>query len=356
MVFGNPEYWQEMVRQVVSTRQMTVVEVRSGTRVGRIRVRMVPEMDGGGEVQSVLLMATDVNALHAAEQQAAERQGLIEAVFNATSQAVLAIDGEGRIQLANEVVAQRFGYVMEELMGAPFAMLVPGYLPGERGELLRDEELLARHRDGTEFPVRCRLNHFESAGGVMSVAVVTDITKQREQERQLREAAEEIRALGISLLTAEADMARAVARELHDDITQRLALLSMEIGREAQEQASGRMGEVLRGYQGRLIDISTGLRRISHQMHPAILEHFGLSAAIESLCEEFGGQGVASMEFHAAGVPEGVDRNIALCLYRVCQECLRNIEKHAEADSVVVLLEGREGWLRLTVADPGKGV
>lgn len=344
----NPEYWIGLIREVVKTRQMVVVEVGTGPRVANLRVRLAPEMGADGSVQSVLLIATDLGALHAAEQEAKDRQALIAAVFEASSQALLAVDGEGRIQLANRVVTEMFGYPMEELLGAPLAMLLPGYEGAA-------EEIAGRNRDGTGFPVTCRMNRFGSARGEMSVAVVSDVTRQKQQEQQLREAAESIRALGLSLLTAEEDTARAVARELHDDITQRLALLAMEIGHQAKDSASGRLAGVLEGYQERLIEISMGLRRISHQMHPAILEQFGLSAAIESLCEEFEGQMKVTVRFAAEGVPEQLDRNLALCLYRVCQECLRNVEKHAEAERVEVVLTGGEGWLRLLVEDNGKG-
>ena len=338
---------------------MVVTEVRSKTRLGNLRVRMVPEVDAAGAVASVLLIATDLSALYAAEQQATERQSLIQAVFDASSQAVLAIDGDGRIQLANAVVTQIFGYPMEELMGERFAVLLPGYRPDGPAAVSRltprAVELMGRHKNGLEFPVTCRMNQFESARGVLHVAVVTDITVQKRQEEQLREAAEEIRKLGLRLLTAEEEAARALARELHDDITQRLALLSMEMSNRAKDPASGALGPVLQGYQAQLLEISTGVRRISHQMHPAILEHFGLSAAIESLCEEMSARSGVLIRYRGASLPDGVDRNVALCLYRVGQECLRNIEKHAEAECAEVSLTGTEDGLELAVVDSGKG-
>ncbi|MCX6586046.1 MAG: response regulator [Acidobacteria bacterium] len=199
------------------------------------------------------------------------------------------------------------------------------------------------------------MNQFESARGVLHVAVVTDVTVQKRQEQQLREAGEEIRKLGLWLLTAEEEAARALARELHDDITQRLALLSMEMSNRAKDPASGALGPVLRGYQAQLLEISTGVRRISHQMHPAILEHFGLSAAIESLCEEMSARSGVLIRYRGASLPDGVDRNVALCLYRVGQECLRNMEKHAEAECAEVSLTGTEDGLELAVVDSGKG-
>jgi len=359
IVSGDVTYWQAMVKQVVATRQMVVTEVRSKTRLGNLRVRMAPEVKADGVVESVLLIATDLSALYAAEAQATEREALIQAVFDASSQAVLAIDGDGRIQLANAVVTQIFGYAMEELMGERFAMLLPGYRPDEQEAFSRltprAVELTGRHKDGLEFPVTCRMNQFESARGVLHVAVVTDITVQQRQEQQLRDAAEEIRALGVRLLTAEEEAARALARELHDDITQRLALLSMEMSNRTKDPASGALSPVLQGYQARLLEISAGVRRISHQMHPAILEHFGLSAAIESLCEEMSAGGAILVRYRAEGGVDVVDRNAALCLYRVCQECLRNIEKHAGGECAEVLLTGTEGGLELAVVDDGKG-
>jgi hypothetical protein len=90
----------------------------------------------------------------------------------------------------------------------------------------------------------------------------------------------------MALVTADEDAARSIARELHDDITQRLALVSVELGRTvaAEEATAEKVREAACSCQARILEISEGIRRIAHRMHPAILDDFGLSAALEGLC------------------------------------------------------------------------
>lgn len=367
---GEPDFWLSRFRKTVDSKQVETVEVPfSGREQLNLTVRLIPEMDNSGKVQSVLLIATDVTGLRAAESQASERQAIISALFDSAAQAILAVDREGRIQLANRMVSDLFGYEPEELLGKPIEALIAEDLKMKH-EAHREvfmanpiprplglgADLQARKKDGTLFPVEVSLGIVNRPGGILVVAMLADISQRKRQEGKLLESAEKVRQLGVSLLTAEEEAARRIARELHDDVTQRLVYLSLQIGKLVGDPQTGALIPQLRSFWARVMEISDAIRRISHQMHPSILDDLGLPAAIESLClEHTSGTGV-NVHFEARGIlSEEVDRKVASCLYRVCQECLRNIEKHARAEEVSVSLSESGGWLQLEVLDTGVG-
>ncbi len=186
-------------------------------------------------------------------------------------------------------------------------------------------------------------------GRVIWDGVQTDITERKQVE------AERDR-LRVALLTAQEDAARQIARELHDDVAQRLALLSMEIGKTAARRSEAEeLITELRSHQAKVLDISKSIRQISHQMHPAILDDLGLSAALESMCLDLQRVEGTRVHFEARDIPDDLDPALESCLFRVCQESLRNVSKHAKADNVTVVLACAGELLQLEILDFGVG-
>ncbi|MBI4161190.1 MAG: PAS domain S-box protein [Acidobacteria bacterium] len=179
----------------------------------------------------------------------------------------------------------------------------------------------------------------------------------KRSEAALRSSHHILQDLAAKLLTAQEDERRRLARELHDDLTQELAALAIEIGKlEGGTPPSPRR---LRGELGRLRDrlarLSEDVHGISRRLHPSILEDLGLVDAIASECRNLSERERIRVDFEPKDVPERFPLDVSLCLYRVVQEGLRNVVKHSGARSATVSLKSADGHVRLTIRDSGVG-
>ena len=191
-----------------------------------------------------------------------------------------------------------------------------------------------------------------------------DITERRQAEEALRanEAAlrqshAEIEDLAGRLITAQEEERARIARDLHDDISQQLAAISIAMSecRLPELQASAELLDVVTAVQGQTIELVEDIRLLSHDLHPAALKHAGLVDALQSHCCEFAKQQPINVVVEADGDLAISDNTTALCLYRVVQEALRNIAKHANARQVHVTMRRIDEEVQLTVADDGNG-
>jgi len=158
------------------------------------------------------------------------------------------------------------------------------------------------------------------------------------------------------LMTAQDDERRRIARNLHDDLSQQLAHLAIDLGNLATKPSAREFIPDLRPIQLRAAEAAHTVRRISHDLHPSILDDLGLEAACEQFCEDFQQRTGIVTRFASRNVPESLNREIAGSIYHIAQECLRNVAKHAQTESVTVSLGINGGKLRLTVKDEGVGL
>ena len=154
----------------------------------------------------------------------------------------------------------------------------------------------------------------------------------------------------------EAERAR-IARDLHDDIGQRLALLAMgleQLQRSAANPASG-IAESIDAVRRQALDISADVQALSHQLHPSRLQLLGVVPAIRGFCSEVSDRQKVDVDFTHQDVPGTVPPDIAICLFRVLQEALQNAVRHSSAARFSVNLQGTPKDISLTVRDAGRG-
>lgn len=179
----------------------------------------------------------------------------------------------------------------------------------------------------------------------------------RASEAALRMREREYRELAGKLLTAQEEERRRLAREMHDDLSQRLAVLAIDAGKLERQLASsgGQVPEKLREMREGMVKLSADVHAISRALHPSILDDLGLKEAIESECASFSEREGIAVTFEPNDVSVSVPKDVALCIYRITQEGLRNIAKHARADDAHVGLTAVDGTLVLSINDGGTG-
>jgi len=291
-------------------------------------------------------------------------------VVESAPTAMLTIGRDGTIGMANAQVERLFGYGSAELLGRPVAFLVPERL---RSQLSADRDrffaavkgravglergLVGRRKDESEFPIDVRLSPLPTSRGLSVLASVIDLTEHRRADDRLRASELELKRLTGRLLEAQEVERRRVARELHDDVNQGLALLSMEMDMLARTRpaSSAEIADRVLGLSGRVKELSSSVHDLSHQLHPSKLEHMGLVAAVRGLCRELEHSHGLRVSFSHDPDPGEVPQGTALCLYRIVQEALRNVVRHSGTDRAVVELSGTADGVRLRIGDDGSG-
>ena len=172
-------------------------------------------------------------------------------------------------------------------------------------------------------------------------------------ERQRAEEAAQL--LSGRLINAQEEERSRLARELHDDVTQRQALHAIDAGRQEPASPNAAGGEKMLSIRDGLVRLSEDVHDLSHRLHPAILKDLGLSEALKSECRRFSGAGSTRIDVDAQDVPQALPDDVALCLFRIAQESLRNVERHARARQARVSLRCLNGGVQLVIEDDGMG-
>ena len=236
---------------------------------------------------------------------------------------------------------------------------IEAVLAGRRPSFTREYDC---HSPEEERWFLMRVTPLKGAQGV--VISHTDISERVRMARELEEHVlmlgkqrEELESLAGKLIEAQEQERKRIARELHDDFNQRLAALAVEL--ETLERAPiaipepvARQLAVVRGHVGQLSD---DLHDLAYKLHPSLLEHVGLEVAMRDHIGEFTRRTGLPVRFTAREVPRALPLDVATNLFRVAQESLQNVSKHAEATDVTVKLSGSSKGIGVSVRDNGKG-
>jgi PAS domain S-box-containing protein len=205
--------------------------------------------------------------------------------------------------------------------------------------------------DGQIRWIAARGRYYFSADGEPErmLGIATDIT-------ELKLAEEALNNLSGRLIQAQEDERRRIARELHDDFQQRIAVVAIDLENLADEIAwDGAANEKLRELWNSVGELGSDLHTLSHRLHSTTLDTLGLAAALRALCEEFTARHEIDVVFVEQDVPRKIPPEAALCLFRIAQEALQNVRKHSRAKTAEVRLERMGDNVHLSVSDPGVG-
>jgi signal transduction histidine kinase len=187
---------------------------------------------------------------------------------------------------------------------------------------------------------------------LFQTALIIGLIANRATRRTAQSAA---RDLSRRLIRAHEEERARLARELHDDLTQRLARLAIDTGRAERGADAVSPTDTMRSVREGLVRLSEDIHALSYRLHPSVLEDLGLAEALKAECERFSRQEAMPAAVTLKKLPDVVPPETALCLFRVTQEALRNVARHAQAHRVEVSVRALDGGLQLAVLDDGIG-
>jgi len=309
-------------------------------------------------------LVTEITERVHTEQALRLSQGRLAGILDIAEDAIIVAEHDRSITLFNQGAVKLFGYDPNEVLGSRIDLLLPercridhpsfidvfAHDPASARGTAQRCEVFGLKKDGSEFPAEASISKLTVGERTTFTVIVRDITDRLRTERQLQ-------SLTTELMTAQEEERRRIARELHDDINQRLALLTIEMGNMLSDAStmSSPAKERIQSINQRLMRISDDVRRIAYQFHPSILDDLGLMAALKQMADDWsektGIKTVLVQEEPADPLP----RDVASCLYRVAQESLTNIMKHARAARVEIELTSDDQEITLSIYDTGVG-
>ena len=187
--------------------------------------------------------------------------------------------------------------------------------------------------------------------------VLASVLAREQSERELQVSRGNAKQLARKLLTAQEDERRRLAREMHDDITQRLAAAAIACGQIKRDATLSQESKAdVSELSESLIKISKDVHQFSRRLHPSILEELGLLDAIRHECNAVRLQSKIVVTMRFSQIPDHLSKELQLCLYRIVQESLRNIVKHSQATEGEIMLNADAEWVHLSVKDNGQGI
>jgi PAS domain S-box-containing protein len=267
---------------------------------------------------------------------------------------------EGQPLFANPALCSMLGFSEEEMRGKHWVEFSPpedaekdwALFTKLKGGSIDHYQMDKRffRRDGSLIWGRLSISLLKNGGTPLAVAAVEDIT-----ERKL--AQEALSTLSQRLIEVQEEERSRIARELHDDINQRLALLTVTLDGLSKDLSPSPSGpkEVIDGAVKELVDVSTDIQAMSHRLHSSRLEHLGLAKAMARFCRELSNRHRVQIELQTENVPNDLSKEISLCLFRVLQEALQNAIKYSGRTHFQIVLSGQPTEIELTVQDWGKG-
>lgn len=302
----------------------------------------------------------DLHHCQQAQRDLLEAETRFRSVFDAATDGLLVLDDKGRVREANPAACMMLGFPEGRLAGVDVRTLIPAdqihIFDLFRRQLRRSHRVRldarAVSRDGVPFDVEIRGSAYAVAGERRVLAILTDVTERKAAERRLAQ-------LSRTVLRAQETERARVARDLHDELGQIITALRLELGilikrppDSAEETAEG-----IRGITELVEHAATELRRVCQGLRPPLLDDLGLGPAVEQMIARFEEHSdlLVHLDLRLPEPKPAVRPELALCTFRILQEALTNVSRHAQAHDVSVSLSLDGDTLRLSVYDDGRG-
>ncbi|HNP28649.1 MAG: PAS domain S-box protein [Nitrospira sp.] len=334
--------------------------------------------DQHNQISDIVGIARDVTERKKAEASLARLHYQYELLLNSVHDGIFGIDLEGKATLVNPAAAHMLGYTRGELQGkathpifhhhkvdgAPFPVedcII--YQAFRDGKVHHVSEDVFWKKDGTHFWVEYTSNPIRENGSIVgAVATFRDITERKKSEERLKKSHEQLRDLAAHLQTVREEERTLVAREIHDEMGSALTCLKMDLAWMAKRipstdtSVAPQLSSKMRSMSKLLDGMVQLVQKIATELRPAVLDELGLGPAIEWQAKELRSRtGVTcALDIHPESLVVSGDR--ATTIFRILQEILTNVTRHANATRISIQMRRSGGYLELKVADNGRGI
>ena len=331
------------------------------------QMQVLPYRSVRDVIDGVVITFTDVTQLTQAEQVSRDAQIYAQNIVETIREPLLILDADLRIKSANRSFYTSFQVRADSTLNQLVYDLGNKQwdIPELRrllNEVLPQEKSLEDYEVEHEFPnlgkrtmlLNAREVSQQNAGARLILLAIEDITERK--SREFSRTKEELQSLSEKLMKTQEDQLRRIARDLHDDLAQQLSIMEMDLQslRNAPPADSQEVARRLEPIIHRMGALSNEVSALSHQLHPTVLEDLGLEMALRNLVEEF--ERVHHLTVHlSTDLDQPIPPPVATALYRIAQEALRNITKHAPGSQITILASQTPDTMRLLVEDTGPG-
>ena len=273
---------------------------------------------------------------------------------------------EGRFLEVNDAFLRDHGFTREQVIGRTSPELGLWANPEDRRRLIEaierdgmvhEFEYPGQIRDGRVQVTSLSAEVIQVAGETCILAIATDITDRKRAEEEIHRSREELRALAARLQSVREDERTHISREIHDELGQTLTGLKLDLAwlrQRLKDRAD--LTERLQSVVGRIDGTIDAVRRIATELRPSVLDHLGLVAAVEWQAQEFEKLAGVAVRLSVSSATPTINGATATTIFRILQETLTNVARHAEATRVEIALEVGEAAVLLRVADNGRGI
>jgi two-component system sensor kinase len=292
-------------------------------------------------------------------------------IIRSSMEAIISVDDAQRIVLFNPMAETLFGCSARQAIGRPLSDFIPERFRGaheahvrrfgvtgvSERQMGKQRPLFALHTDGREFPIEASISQIEVNGGKLFTVMLRDTTERVRAEAALRRSQEELQHLSDSILATREEERHRIARELHDDLGQRLSALKMDISLLAADLQAARSDKTLidqtQAMQHVIDETIVAVRQISADLRPPLLDELGLVPSIEWMAKNFRQRFGLVVTVHAQEL--AMNERAAISVFRIVQEALNNVVRHADATRVEIAFSQQEDVLELSIQDNGHG-
>jgi PAS domain S-box-containing protein len=349
--------------------QKVLMALRADGEEFPIEASISQHTEDGKKLFTVILR--DITERVRADSLLARSEARLRGILDSAMDAIITIDESQHIVIFNAAAEAMFGCPKEEALGAPLLWFIPERFRGVHADHVRNfgetgtasrrmgalRIVTGVRRNGEEFPIDASISQVTELGSKFYTVILRDVTARALSEEALRRSKEELQELGAAAHEAREQEKSRIARELHDELAQALTALQMDVAwcKEKLPAGQGSFAQKLDRMETLLDTTVTATRRIAADLRPLMLDDLGLLPAVEWLVENFTQRTGVPCELAVSTSDLRLNKANSTAVFRIVQESLANVAKHARASRAEVSIEQNGSGVTISVRDDGLG-